>query len=66
MVQIEGYWKVQVVCLIVLAIIIAVLRVSMGSSSDHEARLYSGCATTCVFAEKDATGRLIKVTRYAS
>ena len=63
MVQIEGCWKVQVVCLIVLAIIIAVLWVSMESGSDHEARLFSGCATACVFAESDATGRLIKANR---
>jgi len=66
MVQVEGYWKVQAVCLIVLAIIIAVLWVSMESGSYQEARLLSGCATACVFAENDVTEMLIEVIKHVS
>ena len=67
MVKIDGYWKVQVACLIVFVITIAVLWISGGSG--QEPLLFSGCATTCIFnifIEDDATKRLIEVIKYVS
>jgi len=55
MVQVEGYWKVRVVCLIVLIIIIAALWVCGESSSNQEAHLLSSCSNAFVFVYGNST-----------
>ncbi|MCL2427587.1 MAG: hypothetical protein FWD05_14785 [Oscillospiraceae bacterium] len=69
MVKVKGYWKVQVACLIVFAITIAVLWIGIDGSSNQETSLISSYATTCIFnifIEDDATKRLVEVIRYVS